>query len=558
METRVWIDLAIVGVLMSFGYLGARLGSRLRLPAVTGFLVVGIALGPHSLGLISEDLMRTLSFAEPLTLGVIVFLIGEQLTRRMLARHHWSFWVTALLNIVLTALAAFLVMRRVLPGDTAAAWLLAIIAISGAPATVMAVTSETDSRGRASDTLLGNAALDSVVTIILFAAAAPFLLNIASASGSIGDALGQTGVQIGGALVLGAIAGLLLSWILKHCFRDGELLAMGLTVVLLAVSTAEALSVSSLLAPLVAGIVTATVEEARGDGGRLFRSLRTIEYPVYIIFFTLAGAHLQLSAALAAGVVALAYIVARSLGKFLAGTLGALAAGYDVRQSAWVGLGMLPQAGVAVGLALSAAELFPESGGLVNAVVLGSLIFFEITGPIFAKRAVLVTKEPADEPLAEEPADAICRSRTVLIPVSGDLTAQRFTHTLDALVNELTCLPTVILVHIIAPGTGEPPPDPRGTAAARLAVLSSIVRERGCDVATRVITARSLDAGIAEVAEEVGADLVALGSPPRVHGAPIALSPFRTVRHRVIDALDVPVIVVPPVVGSDDETAGVD
>jgi len=87
-----------------------------------------------------------------------------------------------------------------------------------------------------------------------------------------------------------------------------------------------------------------------------------------------------------------------------------------------------------------------------------------------------------------------------------------------------------------------------GTAAARLAVLGSIVRERGCNVITRVVHARSLDAGIAEVAEEVRADLVALGSPPRVHGTTAMLSPFKTVRHRVIDALDVPVIVVPPVI----------
>lgn len=545
-EHSVWTDLIVVGALMSFGYLGARLGARLRLPAVTGFLVVGIACGPHGLGLLSENLMGTIAFAEPLALGVIVFLIGEQLTRRMLARHHWSFWVTALLNVVLSGALVAVVMRAIAPDDIAAGWLLAIIAISGAPATIMAIISEVQAKGRACDMLLGSAALDSIVTVVLFSAAAPFLLYSVNAQGTIGGALAHTGVQVGGALVLGVATGLGLAWLLKRVYREGELLALGLTAVLLVVAVAEAIGVSSLLAPLVAGITIATIEEFRGDRERIFRSLRTVEYPVYIIFFTLAGAHLQLSAAVSAGLLAGAYILARSLAKFLAGSVGALAGGYRLRQSLWVGLGMLPQAGVAVGLALSAAQMFPESGAVVNAVVLGSLVFFEITGPLFAKKAAVVTNELGATEDDEDLEGAACRSRTVLIPVSGDLPADRLVYTLDAVASELACLPTVVLAHVVLRDRPQSGPDEHGRAAARLAALASVVRERNCEVVTRVVSARTLDAGIVRIADEVGADIVAVGSPPRTRGMGTALSPFRTTRHRVIDALDIPVFVVPP------------
>ncbi len=119
-----------------------------------------------------------------------------------------------------------------------------------------------------------------------------------------------------------------------------------------------------------------------------------MEYPVYIIFFTLAGAHLELAAVLTAGGLAIAYIAARSAGKFLAGFAGGLAAHYDVRQSAWLGLGMLPQAGVAVGLGLAASQTFPEAGPTVNAVILAAIVFFEVVGPVLTTRAVSYTLAP--------------------------------------------------------------------------------------------------------------------------------------------------------------------
>ncbi|MDI6900606.1 MAG: cation:proton antiporter [Anaerosomatales bacterium] len=544
MDQVVWTDLIIVGTLIWLGYMGARLIGRFNLPAVTGFLLVGIAVGPHGLGLLSQDLLHKIAFAEPIALGLIVFLIGESLTRKMLARHHWSFWLTSALNLALPAIFVAIAVSLVAPGSTIVIWLLAVIGISGAPATVMAVISEVQGRGRGCDSLLGNAALDNIAAVVLYAAVTPFLLLSVRIHQSMGDALMQTGKQIGGALVLGIVAGFLLAKLLERVFKEGEMLALGLTNVLLVVAAGEALGVSSLLAALVAGITVATLEESRNTRERIFLSLRTIEYPVYIIFFTLAGAHLEIGAVTAAGLVAVAYIVARSLGKFLAGFVGSLAARYPLRQSAWFGLGMLPQAGVAVGLALDAANVFPDAGPTVNAVVLASMVLFEVVGPVLTKRAVACLMEHEETEQAEEGA-LVCPERLILVPVSRALTPDRLAQTLDVAVPEVgDCPPTIVLSHVITPGRAYTVAAELANAERLLERLADSVTKRGLTVDTRLVRARSLERGIARLVEEVGAHMVVLGAP-LAKTALGGVSPLRTKQHRVLDALDVPVLIVP-------------
>lgn len=552
MQETVWLDLVIVGSLIALGYLGARLTTRIHLPSVTGFLLVGIAAGPHGLGLLSSELMHTIAFAEPLALGVIVFLIGEQLTRKMLQRHDGSFWLASVLNIVLPGVLVALALWLIRPDEPVVVWLLAIIAISGAPATVMAIISELGARSRACDTMLGASALDSVFTVVAYSVAAPFLMLSLKIHATLGEALLDTAAQVGGGLLLGVAGGLALAQLLKRVFKDGELLALGLVTVLLVVASAEALGFSSLLAALTAGVVAATVEERRGDRERVFRSLRTVEYPVYIIFFTLAGAHLELAAVVAAGGLAIAYIAARSAGKFIAGFAGGLAARYDLRQSAWIGLGMLPQAGVAVGLGLAAAQTFPEAGPTVNAVILAAIVFFEVIGPVLTTRAVSCTLETTPA-AADGEADA-CGSRTFLLPVSAALPAKRLLNTIEAAGCDGGCRPTIVLAHIMPPERARHSGDALASAESHLSSLAEAVRAEGYAVKTTVRTSRTLDRGVALLAAEFDADLVAMGAPLRGPRTGPGLSPLRSTQHRVLDALDIPVLIVPmPGVSGTDE-----
>ncbi|MEL7668428.1 MAG: cation:proton antiporter [Actinomycetota bacterium] len=543
MQETAWLDLVIVGSLIALGYLGARITTRLHLPSVTGFLLVGIAAGPHGFGLLTAELMHTIAFAEPLALGVIVFLIGEQLTQKMLRRHDGSFWLASVLNIVLPGVLVALVLWWLVPDQPAVVWLLAIIAVSGAPATIMAIISELGAKSRACNLMLGASALDTVFTVVAYSVVAPFLMLSLNIHATVGDALLDTAAQVGGGLVVGVLGGLALARLLKRVFKDGELLALGLVTVLLVVASAEALGFSSLLAALTAGMVVATIEERRGDRERVFRSLRTVEYPVYIIFFTLAGAHLELAAVLAAGGLAIAYIAARSLGKFMAGFAGGLASRYAARQSAWIGLGMLPQAGVAVGLGLAAAQTFPEAGATVNAVVLAAIVFFEVVGPVLTKRAIACTLGP--EPAEARETDAACASRTILMPVSAALPPERLLNTIEAAGCDAGCRPTIVLAHIMPLERARRSTNALSAAEAHLAVLAESVVAEGYTVETTVRAARTLNCGVATLAAEYDADLVAMGAPLRGPRTGPGLSPLRSTQHRVLDALDIPVLIVP-------------
>lgn len=554
MDRSFWIDLVAIGTLIWLGYVGARLVSRVRLPAVTGFLMVGILVGPHGTGFLSEDLLHKIGFAEPLALGLIVFVIGEALTRRALARHRWHFWVISAMNILLPALVVGWAVRTLLPEQPQTAWLLATIAVAGAPATVMAIIAETKARGQACDMLLGGAALDNIATVVAYATVVPYLLWTMNVHTTVVAAVLATARQIGGALLLGVVAGFLVAKILERVTEPGELLALGLTNVVLVVAAAQALGVSSLLAPLVAGITVATVEEQRVLRERTIRAMRTVEYPVYIIFFTLAGAELELSAVAAGGLLMVAYIAGRSAAKFIAGFAGSLVGGYGYKDAAWLGFGMLPQAGVAVGLALSAGQVFPEAGPTVNAVVLASLVFFEVVGPMATKRAIETLGEAAPAPKEGEPGEAP-RERTVLVPVGGTTTPERLPVLLQAGLGpggrddeEEAARPTrFVLAHVLTLGRPYANAAAMNRAQSMLETLGRAARDAGFDVQTRLARARTVEGGLADLAREVGAELVVVDfARPRPGPlGQLGRSPLRRGTHRVLDVMDAPVLVVP-------------
>jgi nucleotide-binding universal stress UspA family protein len=204
---------------------------------------------------------------------------------------------------------------------------------------------------------------------------------------------------------------------------------------------------------------------------------------------------------------------------------------------------MLPQAGVAVGLGLAAAQTFPEAGATVNAVVLAAIVFFEVVGPVLTKRAIACTLEP--EPAEARETDAACASRTILMPVSAALPPERLLNTIEATGCGAGCRPTIVLAHIMPLERARRSTNALSAAEAHLAVLAESVVAEGYTVETTVRAARTLDRGVATLAAEYDADLVAMGAPLRGPRTGPGLSPLRSTQHRVLDALDIPVLIVP-------------
>lgn len=532
--------LLVFGLLLWLGYLGARIVARFKLPAVTGFLVMGIVIGPSVLGFLSKNMLHDLEIVEPLALGVIVFLIGEELTTRMLRRHRWPFWFTSILNTLLPAIVVGLAVRMFAPTKPDLAWVLATIAVSGAPATVMAVITEKRARGVMCDTMLGCAALDNIACVLAFSVVVPYLKLTAGVHSSVATALADTGREVLLAIVIGVALGWVLAKLLRRVSDKSEMLALSLTHIVLAVAMAEAVGASALLAPLVAGIVTATFEERRDSRVHAFDALRAVEFPVYILFFTLAGANLRLETLVTGGGLVVVYILARALGKFTAGFAGGLASGYSVGSSSWFGLGMLPQAGVAVGLALSASVTFPVIGDTINAVVLAAIVVFELLGPISTGKAIekLGTCELVE---TVETAQALDRP-TVLLPVSYAFSRERL----------------LFLMHMTSAGR----PDARfvlATVVTReravtrseaqrrgqqvLDALAGAGRDAGFDVDTRLVESDNVGVALSALAEDVGAELVVIGSGQE--RGRLGRSLLKNRMHRILDELSAPVLVVP-------------
>lgn len=539
MGPTFWTDLVAVILLVLLGFGGGKLAERFGLPAVTAFLLVGIAFGPFGLRLISVDQLAQIGFVEPLALGLIVFLVGEELTPRALLSRHWSFWLTSALAVGLPLVLVGVGIYLLRPDPTLAV-LLAIIAVSGAPATVMAILHEVQKRGRACDTLLGTAALDNVVTVVLYAIAVPVLLY-GGGSRLVTGALPLIARDIGVAMVVGVVVGYGVARLLERIADEGQMLVMGLMAVALLVALDEVLHSSVILACLSAGIVVAIMEERRGVKGRLFRIMSTVKYGVYIVFFTVAGAALQPGLALSAGLVAVAYMVLRSVGRIGAGIIGGRAAGYGTRDATLLGLGLLPQAGVAVGLAIDAGETFPVAGPVVNAVVLASIVVFELVGPLAVRRAV---SELGEEPETEEESALVCVERTVAIAIGPDVDAAAALQALEALgpIGE-GCSYRVELLHV-AGGKGVGGDAPLSGASGRLASIGSALAEQGHVVNVRTLRGASVESALAESLATSDATTLLMpvdASRPRWFGA----GALRRRRHRIADAAGKPVLLVP-------------
>ena len=200
--------------------------------------------------------------------------------------------------------------------------------------------------------------------------------------------------EIGGALLLGLLIGLPAAFLTGRIKSGEPILSEAIGIVFLCGGLAIWLEVSHLIAAMAMGAVIANFA---GHHTRPFHAIEGIEWPFMVIFFFLAGASLEIRAFQEIGIIGSAYILARSLGKYLGGRLGSICSGASKRTQRWVGAALLPQAGVAIGMALVASNQYPEYRQALLPIVISSTVFFEIFGPIFTR--MVIRKSGEDEAL---------------------------------------------------------------------------------------------------------------------------------------------------------------
>ena len=389
--------LVAFAVLAWLAYLASRLLARHNLPELVAFLIVGALLGPSGppfIRLIDEPSLIALRPVTEVALAVLMFVIGERVSVRALRAARWTL-TTGVIQFALSAIAVYWVTSR-LGADRSVALVLGALAGAGAPMTIAHIVSSVRARGSYPTGIVGTHAVSDALATTTFAAVLPIALLLSDEAADIGSALINF-VQLG---IGGAVLGLILGWFISRLgFQietSGELLLFVLVHVVIGWTIAGWLDISLPLAALVAGATAATVSP-QSFSVRLFRTIKTVEQPLYLLFFALAGASIHLADVPKVGVVGIAYVVVRVAAKIVGGLTGGLVGGLGWRRSLRLGVNLTPQAGVAVGLAVIASERLGTPGAEAATVVLGAVVLFELVGPLLVARDLRGWSSEEDE-----------------------------------------------------------------------------------------------------------------------------------------------------------------
>jgi Kef-type K+ transport system membrane component KefB len=374
--------LASIGTLLLVGLVAGKIAGRFRFPAVTGYILGGILIGPSLLNLLPEFPFR--QPIEGIALSLIAIAIGGELSLKNL-RDLGPQIATITTTQLLGAFVLVLLTSRLLGASLQLCLLLAALATATAPAATIAVIREYRAKGTFTNTLLAVVALDDAGCLIVYSLASAFASVLTNGSSISLLTICEPIREILGSFLVGIIGGLILCQGLRYLRNDGEILTFGLALAILTSGLATTWNLSSLLATMTLGMVATNLSSA---SHHLFDLIQRIEPPIYVAFFVLAGMYLQLDVLPSIGALGIGYVLARILGKMSGAYLGASITKASDTVRNYLGLALIPQAGVAIGLSVVAVAQFPELKSTIMTVILASVVVSELIGPLGAKLAL--------------------------------------------------------------------------------------------------------------------------------------------------------------------------
>jgi Kef-type K+ transport system membrane component KefB len=382
-----------LGAAAILAFFVGKLANRVRLPAVVGYIITGVVLGPSILEAFDEHLVDKMDIVSDIALALVAFTIGSELRRDIFRKVGKGIILVMLVQSFLTftiVAAAVLLVK----GDWPTALIFGAVGLATAPAGTVIVLQEYRAKGPLTSSLLAVVGLDDGVAIVVYAfvaAVARILLVGTGGTHAIG-LLGIALIEIVGAIGLGAALGILLVIFARRTRSRNDILIVTVALVLACAGLSNFFHVSLILSNLTLGMVAINLSWKTGQ--RSYDALQSVTPPIYVLFFILAGAHLDVSLLHTLGLIGVVYIVSRTAGKMLGAYTGArLTRVPDVIRK-YLGLGTLSQAGVAIGLALLVVREFSdlpggrELGIMVITTVAAADIIFEIIGPITTKIAI--------------------------------------------------------------------------------------------------------------------------------------------------------------------------
>ncbi|MBE6765237.1 MAG: cation:proton antiporter [Ruminococcaceae bacterium] len=388
------------------GLLLSRLAKKVKLPAVTAYLVAGVLIGPFVLGSldipgigITASQIEGFGLISDMALGFIAFAMGNEFRLAQLKKIgkqatvigvFQALFTTVIVDVVLIALHFAMPDKLSLP----AAIVLAAVATATAPAATLMVVKQYKAKGPVTDVLLPVVALDDAVGLVVFAISFGVAKSISTGAVDILSVILEPLLEVVLSLGLGFVMGLLFTLCEKYFHSRSKRMAVSVTFVMMTVAVSCLkfevggihIAFSSLLACMMLGTVFCNMCEVSEE---LMDRADRWTTPILILFFVISGAELELSvfADWAVVVVGIVYIIARSVGKCFGANISAKMTKCDPNIIKYLGITLLPQAGVALGMAIKAIELGPD-GAIVRNITLFAVLIYEIVGPYLTKIAL--------------------------------------------------------------------------------------------------------------------------------------------------------------------------
>lgn len=395
-----------LSVALLAGLLLSRLAKKVQLPAVTAYLVAGVLIGPFVLGKIgipglgiTSDQIEGFGLISDLALGFIAFSMGSEFRIAQLKKIGKQATFIGVFQALFTTLvvdAALIVLHLIIPETFTleSAIVLGAVATATAPAATLMVVKQYKAKGPVTDILLPVVALDDAVGLVVFAISFGIARSLGAGSINATSVILEPILEVVLSLALGFVMGLLFTLCEKYFHSRSKRMAVSVTFVMMTVALSSMsfeigtvhIGFSSLLACMMLGTVFCNICEVSEE---LMERADRWTTPVLILFFVISGAELELSvfADIMVVVIGAVYIISRSLGKYFGAGISAKMAKCNPNVVKYLGITLLPQAGVALGMAIKAIELGPE-GAIVRNITLFAVLIYEIVGPFLTKVAL--------------------------------------------------------------------------------------------------------------------------------------------------------------------------
>lgn len=371
-----------LSVLLLAGLLGSFLIKFVRLPDVTGYLILGLLVGPSVLGLLDEAAIGQMSAASDIALAFIAFTVGGEFKLSYFKR-------VGATPIVIAVFESFFAVGLVVGGLLLAgfelpfALCLGSIAAATAPAATVMVIKQYHARGPVTECLLSVVAIDDATALIAFGVATSMAKTLESGAAlSLYSALGSPLLEVGASLLLGFALGCAYTFALRFFKDKGTQLTLTIAFILLGAAVADELDLSALLLCMM---FSATFTNMARLTNEVYSAIDRFTPPIFCLFFVLSGADLKLSVLPSIGVVGVIYVVLRVMGKWIGAALGARLMHADANIQKYLGPALLPQAGVAIGLSFLAQQVVPQYADTIRAVILCGTLIYELIGPAVSK-----------------------------------------------------------------------------------------------------------------------------------------------------------------------------